>query len=187
MKKNFKTDIYFVTITMFLILIGGINVNAYIAYNNAFYCGNSTMSAGEICSDCTNALNNNSYFKVYLNASVLNYTGTCIDNPENFTNKIFDCRGHTIDGDDSGSGHGIYLNGKNWDTIRNCTVTDFSIGVYLISSINNNLINNTANSNGNHGIYLDSSINNILIDNTANSNGNYGILLYSFSTGCKGM
>ena len=106
------------------------------------------------CSDCTNALNDNSVCnnEVKLTADIINQSGTCISNPSNFTNKIFDCQGHTIDGDDSGTDYGIYLYEKTGNTIKNCIITDFYYGIYLSSSSNyNTLTSNTANYN-NYGI-----------------------------------
>jgi|GEM_PF-1482366 len=137
------------------------------------------------CNSCNQALNDNTHCGklVKLTANITNTIGTCIDDPANFSNKIFDCQGNTIDGDDSGTSSnlfsGIYLNGKTNNTIKNCVFRDFFSGIYLRSSKNNTLINNTANWNGN-GIYLvSSSNNNNLTSNTANSNIDYGIYLSS--------
>ncbi|OQX19423.1 MAG: hypothetical protein BWK75_05705 [Candidatus Altiarchaeales archaeon A3] len=132
------------------------------------------------CQTCVNALNLTNCSAVKLTANITNFAGTCINNPVNFSNKIFDCQGHIIDGDDTGADYGIYLAGKQTNTIKNCIITDFQIGFYLSSSSNNTVINNTANSNS-YGIYLYSSSNNTVINNTANSNTNHGIHLYSSS------
>ncbi|PKP55415.1 MAG: hypothetical protein CVT89_08530 [Candidatus Altiarchaeales archaeon HGW-Altiarchaeales-2] len=43
--------------------------------------------------------NNNCSSTVKLNQSITNQAGSCIYNPLNWTNKIFDCQGNTIDGD----------------------------------------------------------------------------------------
>lgn len=50
------------------------------------------------CLDCTNALsdNGNCYSTVKLTADVVNAAGTCINNPQNFMNKTFDCQTHTL-------------------------------------------------------------------------------------------
>ncbi len=136
------------------------------------------------CNDCNNALNDsaNCSNAVKLTADIINQSGTCINSPENFTNKIFDCLGHKIDGDDSGTwqnpSYGIYLGGKQNNTIKNCIITDFYAGIYLDSSTNNTLTSNTANNNNGDGIDLYSSTNNTLTSNTANNNG-YGIYLSS--------
>jgi parallel beta-helix repeat protein len=93
---------------------------------------------------------------------------------------ILDCQGHTIDGDGTvNMKYGIYSDGKNNNIIKNCVATDFSnsssCGIYLSSSNNNVLINNTANSNY-YGIVLYYSSNSTLTNNTANSK-HYGIYL----------
>ncbi|MEM2918922.1 MAG: hypothetical protein QXY62_05435, partial [Candidatus Altiarchaeota archaeon] len=71
-----------------------------------FFLGNvSAISCTcSSCDGCTAALNDNigCPLGVNLTADITNHAGTCINNPENFSNKIFDCQGHTIDGDDSG-------------------------------------------------------------------------------------
>ncbi len=117
------------------------------------YCSN--------CDECNAKLNDPSCIMVKLNNSITNYTETCIDNPENFTNKIFDCQEHTIDG--MGGGYGIYLNSKTNNIIRGCIITDFEYGIYLNSSSNNTLQGNKI-SNNNIGIYSQNS------NSTINSN-----------------
>ncbi|MCX8194226.1 MAG: right-handed parallel beta-helix repeat-containing protein [Candidatus Pacearchaeota archaeon] len=128
------------------------------------------------CSSCNDALNNESCREVLLDSDIVDYGSTCIDNPVNFSNKLFDCRGHKIDGDDSGQ-YGIYLENKNNNTIRNCVISDFNHGIYLELSLNNNIINNTLNSNSN-GVSLErESKNNIVVNNTIENNTNSGILI----------
>ncbi|MEM4347590.1 MAG: NosD domain-containing protein [Candidatus Altiarchaeota archaeon] len=148
-----------------------------------FFLGNvSAISCTcSSCDGCTAALNDNigCPLGVNLTADITNHAGTCINNPENFSNKIFDCQGHTIDGDGSGTDYGIYLNGKTGNTIKNCIITGFYRGIYLWSSSSNTLTSNTASSNY-YGIYLYSSSNNTLTSNTASSNY-YGIYLGSSS------
>jgi parallel beta-helix repeat protein len=100
---------------------------------------------------------------------------------------VFDCQGHTIDGDDSGSDNGIYVAGRSWDTIKNCVVTDFYYGINLQgASSNNTLTNNTVTSNS-YGVYLLSSCNNnTLTNNTANSNTTAGVYIYGSSNTLTG-
>ncbi|MCD6476961.1 MAG: right-handed parallel beta-helix repeat-containing protein, partial [Candidatus Aenigmarchaeota archaeon] len=135
------------------------------------YTDKGTYYECNSCDDCEAAIADNTYDLIKLTADISDYAGTCINNPANFSNKTFDCQGHTIDGDDSGNDYGIFLSGKTNNTIGNCTVTDFKYGIYLYSSSSNNITNNTANSNTYYGIYLySSSSNNAIINNTANSN-----------------
>ncbi|MCX6817225.1 MAG: right-handed parallel beta-helix repeat-containing protein [Candidatus Aenigmarchaeota archaeon] len=167
-------------------------VDAYTESGNAFYCAN--------CTDCTNALNNNTYNTVYLNASTP-VNDTCINNPENFTSKIFDCQSYSMTGNTSG--YGIYLDGKDNNTINNCILLNFSRGVSVNSSDNTTIANNTINSYGpvcnvafgdptkTYGIYLSSSSYSLLSNNTLQSNSygsvnfcgaySYGIYLESSS------
>ncbi|CEG11477.1 exported hypothetical protein [groundwater metagenome] len=159
-----------------------------VKYNVSCGCFNNICRWNEIltqtqeecicnsCGDCETKLNNNSCKVVKLMQDIINQIGNCIDNSANFSNKIFDCQGHTIDGDDSDSDFGIYLMDKQNNTIKNCTINGFYGGIYLYNSSNNTLTINTVNNNTNYGIYLFSSLNNNLINNTANNNYN-GIYL----------
>ncbi|MEM2355662.1 MAG: DUF2341 domain-containing protein [Candidatus Bathyarchaeia archaeon] len=127
------------------------------------------------CSSCENCIERLNHLnpicsEVRLTANITDYSGTCIDNPENFNNKVFDCQGHIIDGDNSGTGYGIYLDSKQNNTIKNCIITDFENGIILAYSSNNTLINNTVSSNGDAGIYSYSSSNNTIANNTVSSN-----------------
>ena len=63
-------------------------------------------------------------------------------------------------------------------TLENNTCLNDYIGIYLGSSSDNMLSNNTCSSNGYYGIYLESSSdNNTLVSNTCSSNNWYGICL----------
>ena len=79
--------------------------------------------------------------------------------------------------------HGIRLQDSSNNELTNNTANSNSnIGILLWSSCNyNTLTNNTANSNSRYGIYMYSSSNNELTNNTANSNDYCGIRLYSSS------
>ncbi|ODS37640.1 MAG: hypothetical protein A7315_03925 [Candidatus Altiarchaeales archaeon WOR_SM1_79] len=124
-------------------------------FSNSVFCNS--------CSDCNDKLNNYDCAVVKLTADIINHSGTCINNPENFTNKTFDCWGHIIDGDGSGTDYGLYLNGKSNNTIRNCVISDFDYGIYLYSSSNNTLQGNEILNNS-VGIYSSNS------SSTINSN-----------------
>ena len=86
----------------------------------------------------------------------------------------------TIEGSSTKKNNGVLLIRTDLSTFANINSSNNYYGIYLSSSSNNNLTNNTANSNQNYGIYLSSSSNSILTDNTANSNS-YGIWLTSSS------
>ncbi len=124
------------------------------------------------CTDCSNKLNGD-YEVVKLSLDISNYSDTCItfgaDNIE------FDCQGHTIDGTDQG--YGVYMGGKSGNTIKNCLISEFDKGIYLLNSHNSVLYSNTVSSNDYDGIYLSNSGHNDLIDNTVSSNDCHGIYL----------
>jgi parallel beta-helix repeat protein len=131
------------------------------------------------CEDCSAKLNGG-WNVVKLQSNIFDVSGTCIQFGAN--DVVFDCQGHTIDGDDSGEDYGIYLNGVSGNTIKNCVITDFARGIHLSSSSRNTLTNNTANSNVKYGITLyTSSNNNLLTNNTVNNNNIHGIVLYTSS------
>jgi parallel beta-helix repeat protein len=121
------------------------------------------------CSSCTDELNNENCTTVYLNANITDQPGTCIDNPENFSGKTFDCQGNMIVGDNSDEDRGVYIIGKSGDTIENCNITGFLEGIALHSSSNNNIVNNTGVSYSNWaGIAIwEGSNNNNVVNNTA--------------------
>jgi parallel beta-helix repeat protein len=113
---------------------------------------------------------------VYLDADISNQVGPCINNPANFTDKTFDCQGHTIDGNDADEPHpdyGIFLTGKSGNTIKNCTVRDFGMGIVLWNSSNSNtLINNIVTSNK-LGIDVSNSHSNAIRYNDVSDNRYY--------------
>ncbi|MEM4358255.1 MAG: NosD domain-containing protein, partial [Candidatus Pacearchaeota archaeon] len=133
------------------------------------------------CANCTAQLNDPSCSEVLLTTDIIDNPGGCIDNPENFSNKVFDCQGHIIDGTYS-VGYGVYLSGKQNNTIKNCIITDFREGIHLSFSSNNSVVNNTVNSNAWYGIYLSNSFNIKLINNTVKENRQLDIDIYGNST-----
>jgi len=144
--------------------------------------GTCTIRTGSHCRCINKALNDNTncYRGVNLNGSIINWRWrSCINNPANFSNKVFDCRGFMIDGDNISPPYnaGIYLNEKANNTIRNCIITGFEYGIDLEYSPANNIINNTASLNDGFGIYLESSSNNSVINNNVSLNDYCGIYL----------
>ena len=176
MKQN--KILIIVLLTIIFLFLMPYEVNAYSGGDGTCDCGNGSIPLGgndtDACVDCSAALNDNTNCANQVNyvgtVQISNYTGTCIDNPANFSNKIFDCQGHTIDGDDSDVDYGIFLSGKSGNIIKNCVVTDFFYGIYLNSSSNNNITNNTANSNNETGLLLYQSNNNNITSNTFENN-----------------
>ncbi|MEM4195322.1 MAG: right-handed parallel beta-helix repeat-containing protein, partial [Candidatus Anstonellales archaeon] len=130
------------------------------------------------CATCTDALNNDSCDIVQLTADISNQPSTCIDNPENFTNKTFDCQGHTIDG--TYNGYGIYLSSKPNNTIKNCLIREFARGIYFEAESNNtNILNNTVIQCSQGGIFVASSFyNTIMYNNASDNSGSSGIYVF---------
>jgi len=88
---------------------------------------------------------------------------------------IFDCDGYTIDGDDAASAEESYAfymeteGGYDNITIKNCIISDFSVGIYGSELTNSNFTNLTLNSNPGSGITIESaSNNNVFTDITVN-------------------
>jgi parallel beta-helix repeat protein len=96
-------------------------------------------------------------------------------------NSTLDCRGYNIDSNDTSNTYGVYLTGssiKN-NTVKNCNVIDFEIGIRLLEGpVNNTLINNTVTNNS-RGIFITGSSNNTIFNNTADNNTYQGIYTYS--------
>jgi parallel beta-helix repeat protein len=138
---------------------------------------NYTMAAETTCSSCaacTEIIATGHYDKVTLTQDITDHTGNCIIFYAN--DVVFDCANHLIDGDDTGTDYGIYLNEKTGNTIQNCRITDFREGIYLYYSTLNTITGNTLSSNHN-GIYLSSSTSNTISENTVNSQVWSGIAL----------
>ncbi|MBN1875336.1 MAG: right-handed parallel beta-helix repeat-containing protein [Anaerolineae bacterium] len=156
-------------------------------WNDAGTTGCTYMCSGTTtcnnCGDCTNKLNG-LFTKVMLNADIANATDTCITFGAN--NIEFDCNGHTIDGNDSGTDAGVYIANQSGNTVKNCTITDFYDGVSLYNAANNTLTRNTLRSNRATGMRLTTSSNSNTISwNTISENNTssaWGLYLYNSSS-----
>ena len=177
---NLKNLGIFVLVVVGIVLMLSGSVSAYSAIGGGICnCGNNNITSGgnltDACADCSAALNDNTYCSNQVNyvgtVPINNYAGTCINDPPNFNNKVFDCQWNTIDGDDSypPNDYGIFLNGNSNNTIRNCVITEFWSGIFLYLSDNNTIINNTVNLN-NIGIMVGHSSDNTVVNNTAKEN-----------------
>ena len=93
-------------------------------------------------------------------------------------NITLDCAGHSIIG--LAGGYGIYINGRTGIIIKNCTINNFSYGIFLLQSPINSIINSIATGTQ-IGIRLYDSSSNIIFGNTANLNNYYGILVQNGS------
>ena len=113
--KNHRT-LFLLALLVFFLSFCVCEVNAYsLLGGGTCDCGNGG-NAADACVDCSAALNDNTNCANQVNyvgtVQISNHTGICINNPANFSNKIFDYQGHTIDGDDSNVDYGIFLSGN---------------------------------------------------------------------------
>ena len=167
-----------------LLLLTSIS-SAYTVLGGAFYCGNSSMTGDQICADCTNALNNNTYNFTFLNESVSGATANCINDPNLIDFKTFDCNGHTISGTHAGSTFGIDIEGEFDVRIIGCEVSGFTYGYYIADNSDNiTVFNATSYNNTNHGFYVLSSTNITVLNATSYNNTNTGYRL-RFSDECE--
>lgn len=156
--------------TALILVFGFANSASAITY----YCNS--------CSDCESKINSASAGDIVkLTSNIINQNGICITGKNG--NVEFDCQGHIIDGDGTGSDMGAYITNANSNTIKNCIISDFGIGINLENSSNNTIINNTQNSNLFDGIDISYfSLNNIIAYNSGKNNL-YGLALDPTSTG----
>ncbi|HJX51022.1 MAG TPA: NosD domain-containing protein [Candidatus Nanoarchaeia archaeon] len=115
---------------------------------------------------------------VYYVDSTQLLTRNYIDYNFEFTgnNIILDCQGYKIGG--TGSGNGVYINGQSNITIKNCNITGFTRGVYVVWGNGINISFSTIENNS-YGIVLDSTDSSVISKNIINNNNYYGIELRS--------
>jgi parallel beta-helix repeat protein len=129
------------------------------------------QTACNSCDGCSDKLASGTYVTVTLTTDLLDVGGTCVIIYLGESNVVFDCGGHTIDGDDFSIDpeQGIaMLYGTN-NKIMNCTVSGFDFGIYLVGATDHAVVNNTAISNG-VGINLSGSDSTSIHANTSNDN-----------------
>ena len=157
------------------------------------------------CLDCDAKLSSGSWTLVILTTDITDHAGHCIRLFSDVNDVTFDCDGHTIDGDDLAIDpeYGMYMGGGTGNEIKNCTISDFSTGIFLLSTTAHTVASNTLVSNnvGIHlsdsnttnvyenvsqanytGIYFDNSDNNTASSNSACHNTNKDFAVY-VSTG----
>ena len=96
----------------------------------------------------------------------LTVTGDCFSLAKDTT--VFDCAGHTLTGDGTGTAFRIL---SNQSQVKNCNIHNFFTAV-LISGGNNNLVRDNALINNSLGINLTSSSSNTLYNNYFNNSNN---------------
>jgi parallel beta-helix repeat protein len=131
----------------------------------------------ESCQDCMDKLNDPTCKFVKLSRSIHSTNGTCINEPSGFSGKVFDCKGHEIEGD--GTGSGILLSNDN-NTIKNCVISNFNDAIRLRYANLNVLKENTLVNNKEFGIHFTGSSENLITENSIENNW-HGIDVYSSS------
>lgn len=139
------------------------------------YSDNGTYFTCYNCSDCTGALDNNTYDEVRLGADIINHSGACFLYPSE-SNKIFDGQNHTMDG--TGTDYGFYFSGTSGWTIKNVNFSDWwaairNYGGHQNITIQDNTFSFCAATIGT--IYLRSDCSGATISNNTFSNIYYGI------------
>lgn len=115
---------------------------------------------------------------VRLDSNIISKSGTCIDF-EGKDKVILDCQGHTIGG--TGTGYGISLpSDSDYNTLKNCLITDFCNGINIFESDYVRTIDNILQGNALHGIYVEKSLFNTISCNELKGN-NYGLVLEQVS------
>jgi parallel beta-helix repeat protein len=122
---------------------------------------------------CTNISQSNTNYELTTDLVGNATSGICIQVLA--TNITLDCAGYNLNGTYAGTTIGVYDNGYNNATIKNCNIRNYSEGIDLSSANNSNFINNTVNSNTDNGIQADHISSDTFVNNTANSNTQYGI------------
>lgn len=123
------------------------------------------------CADCSTKLASGSWERVILSVDIIDHGGSCVGIILGESNVTFDCDGHLIDGDDVAidPDAGIAMIHGTGNEIVNCTVSDFSRGIYINDASLHTVANNTLLSNG-IGIELAFSNNIDLHDNSSLDN-----------------
>jgi len=126
----------------------------------------------------------NSTNTIYELTQSVNSSGTCFNIKAN--NITLDCKGHTINYSQSSVGYAINITGYDSATIRNCNIlhantsNTYSHTIYLSSSNNNTIVNNTVNTTSMYSefVYLTSSNSNTIENNTYDGEYLGGIMFY---------
>ena len=175
-----KRECWFIVLLLIALLPSAF---AYTAFEEALWCGNESATAAETSIDCTLAVNDSSYNITYLNVSITDFSFTFINDPINFSNKTFDCRGFTIDGTDNTTSYGILLTAQDNVTIKNCIITDFGAGIAInTGTTNTTIINNTFSSDALYGILVTNAANTNVTNNSFTAMPFYGLFVTGASS-----
>jgi len=103
----------------------------------------------------------------YMNQSIIDYNGTCFYFATNYA--TLDCRAYMIDG--VGSGSGVEINDHYSNSVKNCTIREFSNGIYIHEmGGNHNMVYQCIITGCGMGIYQDDGSDNKYFNNTIINN-----------------
>jgi parallel beta-helix repeat protein len=106
----------------------------------------------------------------------LNSSGTCLNITAD--NVVLDCNNHSIRGMGGANTYGILASGRKNVVIKNCRVTNYSVGIMLNSTTQSTVVSNVVYNNSNEGIYLYSWSNDTDLINNTVYNNQRGIRIY---------
>ena len=131
-------------------------------WNLTFDDGNMNFKIDPEISACSILNESGTYL---LTADIINSTGDpCMD--FNVNNTILDCQGYLIDSNLGGNANGIDIIEKNNITVRDCSISEWSLGgIYVYDSYNISILNNTVYSNTARGIAIITSYNVNVLNN----------------------
>jgi hypothetical protein len=130
-----------------------------------------------ICYDCIGCklnLTRPECSVVQLMANINTDADRCLDSP--FSNKIFDCQNHIINGTKAyySPGGAINFSSTTNATVKRCIINRFYYGM-ILGGNNNTIFNNTLNNSVGSGIYLRNTMNTLILNNTIINAGSSGI------------
>lgn len=128
----------------------------------------SCPSDNSDCDACNNIIANaGAGEEIKLSLDLVNTSGRCLVLPSTLNNGIvINCDGKTITGGGSGSGIEVYKS----VTIKNCNISGFGTGIYLLPGSSGTTINYSNTSYNTHGVFVGTDSNwietNIITHNT---------------------
>jgi parallel beta-helix repeat protein len=183
-----KNNLIFLIVACFiLILLLAIlfSSNKSFSLNSAAVLEGVQFVASTNVSSCSDLVTANAIYT--LNTSITGNQSTNICMNISADNITFDCQGYNITGTDQRNdttplSTGIYSNVTKNITIKNCIVTNYTVGLSWENVNASSIVNGVFNSNEYSGIVITSSFDGILTNNTASYNNvYYGIAIYSGS------
>lgn len=156
-----------------LIEIGKVFVKVFVFVVVVLYLSSGVLSlvcSCTSCVSCTAQLNNVSCSQVNLVSDISGVAGTCVDNPSNFSDKVFDCQGYWINGTNVSGSSAVLVSGDGV-TVRNCWIRNFTYGIRDPSDITGILITDTTSTPHRWGFQNGSGY----IMNYSSNNGNFTV------------